>query len=101
MKTTIFFLLRSFLIAALLTGCAKEDPDNPGNPDNPGEVLEELDVTGEAVMTVNIENDLGEDSAEGSPKLIDNDTLTKFLVYDIQEGLEITFRYEEPVQVAA
>ncbi|MGS2740896.1 basic secretory protein-like protein [Sinomicrobium sp. M5D2P17] len=101
MKTTIFFLLRSFFIAALLIGCAKEDPDNPGNPDNPGEVLEELDVTGEAMMTVSIENDLGEDSAEGSPKLIDNDTLTKYLVQDIQDGLTVTFQYEEPVQVAA
>ncbi|WP_175545852.1 basic secretory protein-like protein [Sinomicrobium oceani] len=101
MKTLRMYLIRAFFVSGVLAGCAKADPDEPGNPDHPGSVLQETDVTDQAVMQVSLENDLGENSAEGSPKLIDNDTLTKFLVQDIGSGLTVTFEYPEPVQVAA
>lgn len=70
-------------------------------PDDRDDVTVERDVTEEAVMTVNLENREGADGAEGSLKLIDKDTLTKFLVDDIGDGLIVEFTFEEAVQVAS
>ena len=43
----------------------------------------ERDVAGQATLTVSHENRNGADAAEGSKKLVDNSTSTKFLVFDI------------------
>lgn len=45
-----------------------------------------VDVTEQATISVSKENDGGAGAAEGSPKLIDGDTETKFLVGDFQSG---------------
>lgn len=42
------------------------------------------DITQEAALTVSRENDNGQTSAEGSPKLIDNDLDSKWLLFDFE-----------------
>ncbi|QNL48186.1 hypothetical protein H8S90_15420 [Olivibacter sp. SDN3] len=100
MKRLLPRLMNALLIGLLLFSCTKIN--DPVPVDEHDDVTVEKDVTGEAVMTVNLENNDGPDGAEGSAKLIDNDTLTKFLVRDIgDDGLIVEFQFEEPTQVAS
>ncbi|MFI2742792.1 discoidin domain-containing protein [Zhouia sp. PK063] len=45
-----------------------------------------IDWTEEATLTVSYENANGVDASEGSPKLIDNNTSTKFLIFNYPEA---------------
>lgn len=52
-----------------------------------GVVRPERDVTGQATLTVSNDNSGGPDAGEGSKKLVDNSTSTKFLVFNINSIL--------------
>lgn len=54
------------------------------NTENGTPIATEQDVTSKAALTVSIENTSGINSNEGSSKLIDNQTTTKFLTYSFE-----------------
>lgn len=100
MKRFLPLLMNSLFIGLLFFSCTKSS--DMILPREEEDVTVEKDITEAALMTVNLENNGGADGAEGSLKLIDNDTLTKFLVHDIgDDGLLVEFQFEEPVQVAS
>lgn len=99
MKRILPFLMNTMFVGFFLFSCTKSSDMHP--PDKADDVTVETDITEDALMTVNLENNEGANGAEGSLKLIDNDTLTKFLVRDIGDGLMVEFQFEEPVQIAS
>ncbi|MEC3881114.1 PKD domain-containing protein [Parapedobacter sp. 10938] len=58
------------------------------------------DVTNEANLTVSRDNSNGRESGEGSPKLIDNNTETKFLQFDYVGDLWCELGFYEPVAIS-
>jgi len=104
MKRFLFSFLAAVLIGLGLFSCSESSVpvDDENEVPIEEEVLVEKDVTSDASMTVNLENNDGADGTEGSRKLIDGDIHTKYLVRDIGEGgLLISFQYAKPVQIAA
>ncbi|WP_313266278.1 discoidin domain-containing protein [Sphingobacterium sp.] len=61
----------------------------------------EFDVTGEAVLTVNRDNNGGADAAEGSSKLVDNRTNTKFLQSAFTGDLQCTLTFTRTLKIGA
>lgn len=51
------------------------------------------DVTSQASLSVNIENTGGKTAAEGSPKVIDNDLDSKFLIFTYDSTLYIQLQF--------
>ena len=81
-----------------MAGCSKNDVINnpsPGNDDIP-----ELDITDKATLHVSKDNPDGPEGIEGSNKLIDGDTTTKFLIKDFQTA-NIDFSFESPKLIAS
>ncbi len=67
---------------------------------HPQHVLE-VDITNEGTYSVSRDNGGGPEGGEGSLKLIDNDTGTKFLVGDFRRDLWAQLVYDEPTKVGA
>lgn len=61
----------------------------------------EFDVTGEATLTVNRDNDGGPDAGEGSLKLVDNQTSTKFLQGGFTGDLQCTLTFTRTLKIGA
>lgn len=61
----------------------------------------EFDVTGEAALTVNRDNNGGADAAEGSSKLVDNRTNTKFLQSAFTGDLQCTLTFTRTLKIGA
>ncbi|MGK6351261.1 discoidin domain-containing protein [Parapedobacter sp. DT-150] len=66
----------------------------------PEHVLE-VDVTGEATYSVSRDNGDGPEGGEGSLKLVDNDTGSKFLVGDYRADLWVQLVYDAPTKLGA
>lgn len=81
----------------LLTGCLKEKyPET--------ELFTwkaKVDVTDKAVLTVNIENSNGPTGGEGSLKVVDNNTTTKFLINPYQSNFYMQLAFPSAQQVAS
>lgn len=60
----------------------------------------ETDVTAEGTLSVNRENGGGPDAGEGSPKVVDGDTNTKYL-NEYNTDMWMQLEYDEPVSVGA
>lgn len=61
----------------------------------------EVDVTGGAVLSVSRDNNGGAEGGEGSLKIVDNDTGTKFLQSSFSGDLWMRLEFPEPVVVGA
>src|SRR5690606_20080947 len=61
----------------------------------------EVDVTNDGAFAVNRDNSGGADAGEGSKKLIDNNTNTKFLQGGYTGDLQMTLTYETPQYIGA
>jgi hypothetical protein len=61
----------------------------------------EVDVTNEGVFAVNRDNGGGPDAGEGSKKLIDNNSNTKFLQPSFSGDLQMTLTFETPQNIGA
>ncbi|RQP16197.1 MAG: discoidin domain-containing protein [Parapedobacter sp.] len=66
----------------------------------PEHVLE-VDVTNEGTYSVSRDNGAGAEGGEGSLKLVDNDTQTKFLVGDFRADLWVQLKYAAPTKLGA
>ena len=66
----------------------------------PEHVLE-VDVTNEGTYSVSRDNGDGAEGGEGSLKLVDNDTQTKFLVGDFRADLWVQLVYDTPTKLGA
>lgn len=86
------------LVGIGLTGCNKDDLSN--FPDPELENIVEMDITDLADLTVSNENSDDPDGPEGSHKLIDGDTTTKFLLKEF-ESAAIDFRFDTAKLVAS
>jgi F5/8 type C domain len=91
LKLTKHVLPLILLIAIAIVGCKKDNREYELLPPDP-EV--ETDVTNLGTLSVNIENSGGPNANEGSPKLVDGDMTTKFLLnpYAADLYMQITFR---------
>jgi hypothetical protein len=85
-----------FVIAVAFSGCKKDARVYELLPPDP-EV--ETDVTYLGTLSVNIENSGGVNAGEGSPKLVDGDLTTKYLINPYANTLymQITFRTAQRV----
>jgi hypothetical protein len=96
LKRTRQVLAMLCIAAIFCVGCKKEKVRHydllPPDPE---------DVTAQAILSVNIENTGGPDAAEGSSKLIDGDTGSKFLIfsYDPSLYMQLKFRTAEHIAI--
>lgn len=67
---------------------------------HPQHVLE-VDVTGQGTFSVNRDNPDGPGAGEGSPKLVDNNVNSKFLVRDFRGDLWAQLVFEEATKIGA
>ncbi|MGO1650693.1 MAG: basic secretory protein-like protein [Sphingobacterium sp.] len=84
--------------AVLTTSCSKDVLED--FPDPELENIPELDITDLAALTVSQENPDGASGPEGSEKLIDGDTTTKFLIKDFESAV-MDFRFDTAKLVAS
>lgn len=61
----------------------------------------EVDVTGDAILSVSRDNNGGAEAGEGSLKIVDNNTGTKFLQSSFSGDLWMRLEFPEPVVVGA
>lgn len=92
------FLLLFIVLFVFAGGCSKSDIND--RPDPQFDTIAELDITGEAMLSVSKDNPDGADGLEGSMKLIDGDTTTKFLIKDFQ-SVNIDFKFDSVKLVAS
>lgn len=94
--------LAIILILAAASSCSKNGVGSQPGPD-PDPVFEDipvLDITGKASLTVSKENPDGPGGLEGSTKLVDGDTTTKFLIKDFSFA-NIDFHFDSSKLVAS
>lgn len=80
-KRCFFYLLAT---AALLSSCSKDGLETLPDPEL--ESLPVVDITDQGTLTVSHENPEGPRGPEGSEKLVDGDTTTKFLIQDFKSA---------------
>jgi hypothetical protein len=107
LKTTKKILLSLSLILLLAISCSKDTVRNPGPDPDPGSGTDsgsnnipELDITSKATLTVSKDNPDGPNGVEGSTKLVDGDTTTKFLIKDFTTA-NIDFKFDSAKLVAS
>ena len=98
MKTTSLLLFLSLTLIIFYSSCSKDN--NLEIPDPELENLEIKDITSEASTLFSNENPDGPNGPEGSKKLTDGDTTTKFLVKDFK-SLNIDFQFDTAKLVAS
>lgn len=80
-------------VTSVAASCTKNNPERQDPPATQTPIAK-ADVTAKGVLTVSIENKLGAGSAEGSPKLIDGDINTKFLIFDFKPGFYMQLSFD-------
>lgn len=103
---SIRLILIILLSAAFLfnMSCSKKEtpvviiPPPEKEPDVP---IEQKDITSLGTLTVNIENPSGKSSKEGSPKLVDNDLDTKFLISSYTKSFYMQMSFPEAKQIGS
>ncbi|TDQ07712.1 basic secretory peptidase family protein [Pedobacter metabolipauper] len=87
--------------AILASSCSKKknEPETPVNP--PTSQVEELDITSQATLTVNIENTGGKTAKEGSSSLVDNKLDTKFLIYSFAKTFYMQMEFPTAKQIGS
>ncbi|UAY56640.1 basic secretory family protein [Arachidicoccus terrestris] len=90
------------LMLILAISCSKDTMDAAPGPDpNPDfEDIPVLDITSKATLTVSKDNPDGPDGVEGSTRLVDGDTTTKFLIKDFSL-VNIDFQFDSSKLVAS
>jgi len=93
MKIKLRALILLTLMIAIFTGCSKKKERHyellPPDPET------EKDLTGLAIgLTVNFENGGGSTAGEGSPKVIDDDVTTKYLINPFDPTMFIELDYD-------
>lgn len=61
-----------------------------------GQDIQPIDISGNAILTINYENPDGANGAEGSLKLIDGDINSKFLIFDYPSKIPLNIQQELP-----
>ena len=95
-------LLLVFCSAVMFAGCSK-DKVSPGPGDGVDSGFDNIpimDITGKARFSVSKDNPDGPDGTEGSARLVDNDTTTKFLIKDFTQ-VNIDFKFDTARLVAS
>ncbi len=97
MKTRLQSLILALFCAIIYSSCSKDSFLD--QPDPELEKIEIKDVTQEARVSVSIENQDGANGPEGSVKLTDGDTTTKYLAKNFKT-LDITFQFDTAKLIA-
>ncbi|WP_285008241.1 basic secretory protein-like protein [Pedobacter faecalis] len=108
-KSTLTMFSACLMISACLSfSCSKKEKPTPTEPEpekpikeEPKPLIEEKDITSLATLFVSTENQFGKASKEGSPKLIDNDKATKYLIQSYTPAFYIQFSFAEPKLIAS
>lgn len=91
-------LMCFILVAITLQSCTKEHIEHLPDPEL--EKIIEADITDQAILSVSHENPDGPTGAEGSTKLVDGDTTSKYLIKDFSSA-HIDFQFDTAKLVAS
>jgi hypothetical protein len=98
LKLTKPFFAFLLVVAISFSGCKKEERVYDLLPPDP-EV--EMDITYLGTLSVNFENGGGATAGEGSPKLVDGDLASKYLINPYEESLYMQLTFKKAQRVAA